>query len=830
MAMVTDSLQLYLKMNEIKDNTHTPDNSGHGRHGTLKGGVKLVDDDVFDQCLDFPIGSGPVTVADAPPLRPTGELTASAWIMLADDDDEIRRSSADIVIFRKEPHFELFIWGEKNTTYLKSKYRSPMYNSMIISERFLNPGKLPEREARVKRNKQWYHIAITVSRYSPDRFWTTFYIYDKNQDISTSGGSVTSLGRRGDEPPHSPFEIITGHYLSYRIAHVRFYNRALAKDEIQQNIATDLTENEIEQNIAADLAEAERSAFRAEYPVDFSLYDDDQQSVLYIDNGPKGANGATGYPLHLELHNRSGRDITFEKAADPQATDPNAPPKATAENHHLELQFRAGTLSSNTLQALKEAKVKIEERSWENTTSAHAAWDLRVADPQSGVPVSLYLLRQGPAQVLAADSRCVLSLTPMAADAGQGARGAQVTLKFKQMTYAKPEGSPVVADRTKQLYIGHYGRRNVPLHVGFLGPNSNRISISQDHPELRKLTLGITNTHPKNAIVSQSGAKATLILKFDYGSQPWDLCSGEAAKSVKVSRKWPAETEDTPVPPFERGQAEKPEWHINLPDNGLQPGERVEVQIDFAGILHAKSGDINLYVDYENLPGYGEGRFICTVTCSPLMCTDSGVDIHGGLTVSPRSGDSSKITSAGEIQASKITSAGEIHASEIKAAQLTVDGPVSTGDAGIRWKLVKGELGGKWEDQYTSHEKFVPPQSDAMGWIFEKLKEVFPDPDKIVRVTGRLIMKFHTILGTELTKVYPINITPSCDDLNRVVLTPEQNPIALQLVSLGQENKYWRLIYHKTIFEADFRRLGQDVSGCHVKKKSYVLMIVFTPD
>lgn len=371
--------------------------------------------------------------------------------------------------------------------------------------------------------------------------------------------------------------------------------------------------------------------FRAEYPIDFRLYDDDQQSVLYIDNGPTGNNGAAGHPLHIELHNRSGRDITFSPVIEPS-------PSPT--NHHLELQFRPGTLSPNTLAALGAEKVEITEESWGSETPDPALlnWGLRVSEPKSGEPVSLYLLRTGAAKVLGDDERCVLSLAPMAADARQGARGAQVTLRFKQLFYAKPEQSPVVGERTRQLYIGHFGRRDLPLHVGFIGPQSNRIHSDGSESTLR---LRITNTHPRSVIGSRPDWKPTFILKFDYGDQSWALCSaGDANEKINVYQKWPGvahqdETADVDdVPKFTRGENGNPEWRIEFPpetEKGLKPGEHVEVRISINGISHPHSGNTNLYVDYENIPGYGEGRIICTVDRSPLIFTDAGVEIHGGI-------------------------------------------------------------------------------------------------------------------------------------------------------------------------------------------------------
>src|SRR5215211_3327276 len=66
----------------------------------------------------------------------------------------------------------------------------------------------------------------------------------------------------------------------------------------------------------------------ATFPIDFDLYDDDHQQVLFI------TDDIAGQHLTLEVTN------TSDKPVSPQALDGDT----SASNYHFELVFRPGTL------------------------------------------------------------------------------------------------------------------------------------------------------------------------------------------------------------------------------------------------------------------------------------------------------------------------------------------------------------------------------------------------------------------------------------------------------------------------------------------------------
>src|SRR2546429_3738434 len=70
--------------------------------------------------------------------------------------------------------------------------------------------------------------------------------------------------------------------------------------------------------------------FRQSYPIDFGLYNDDEQEILSITDDPAGQS------FHLEIKNASAQVITLA-----------APPSATpgSSNYHFALRFRPDTLS-----------------------------------------------------------------------------------------------------------------------------------------------------------------------------------------------------------------------------------------------------------------------------------------------------------------------------------------------------------------------------------------------------------------------------------------------------------------------------------------------------
>ena len=365
-----------------------------------------------------------------------------------------------------------------------------------------------------------------------------------------------------------------------KIAGVRVYKRALSQAEIERDIRAD------GMNLAA---------FRKSHPIDFQIYDDDQQAVLYISDDPNGQN------LHLELHNTSTQAI--------QLTDGQGA-AASETNHHFALRFRPGTLSDGAIKTL----VNPAERA--KILKSADPWDLYfpAKPPAANEAASLYLFYKGLPNSFQPNERRTLVLQGMSAAPGSGARGTQVELIPRQLTAEGGDDTPVTGSRTQYVHItNHRGRKNIPLHVGFASGNT----VLNDGKSSNALRLRITNASKDSEIALDAAARFTI--SFDVQetgkTMEWALVTSEAAKDVNVSVKGrkiePEKTEGI--------KSETPHWIITF-DQPLRLAAGQHMQIDLEGIVSSlPSGRANLYVRYENIPGYWDGQFVCTVEKGPVV-------------------------------------------------------------------------------------------------------------------------------------------------------------------------------------------------------------------
>ncbi|NEQ72114.1 MAG: hypothetical protein F6K23_02895 [Okeania sp. SIO2C9] len=420
------------------------------------------------------------------------------------------------------------------------------------------------QKARSLKLNKWYHLT-GVSDQSKNQT----FLYMDGKEIARRSEAKTSV--ESDQPLWIGYATNYGSAHKGRIAHVRVYNTALSPEEIQQDINEDLTAI---------------ASFKKTHPLDFNLYEgEDKEPVIFIENGTKGQE------LILEIVNDSEQPITL-------------PPKTSSvssTNYHFELRFRPDTLSPDSLPELALAEKQ--------------NWSMSSAVTQDDGKVSLYFLTND--LTLGAKETIPLTLQNINGAAAGGARTTRVELKCPQFTHEGETFSNYYREKTLNI-LSHRGKKNIPLHVGFVG--SNR--ILNDNSSQNQLILRITNVLKDKSIRLNKASK--LIISFDVQAQgerkEWALLEAGQVAGVNV------EYEGKEI--INSGkESQSPEWIITFgSETVIEAGQHHQVQL--SGIISSlPSGQANLCLRYENIPGYWDGTFVCTIEKSPILYKDGNVGI-----------------------------------------------------------------------------------------------------------------------------------------------------------------------------------------------------------
>ena len=332
--------------------------------------------------------------------------------------------------------------------------------------------------------------------------------------------------------------------------------------------------------------------FRKSHPVDFSLLDKDDQAVIYISEDPGD------WELHLTIGNTSSQAITLKDTPVQASTLPN---------HHFALRFRAGTLSQQTITLLTTNFAKlVQPKDWQIAQLPKK--------PENNTPVTLYLRYTGATKDLVQGTPYSLKLTGFTAAPGSGSRGTQVELipNPTQVVF-KSDNAGITGSRTQYLHVtNHSGRKNIPFHVSLLNDqvlNNSTVpmlilrltNVLRVKEEVRgtdsgKITFNGTAAH---------GPISRLVLSYDRGDTGWAL--GKSIKSVTAVNEQKALTIDGVQ------DKSKPEWVMTFTkDVSLEFGESIDTQISDI-VLSSNPGHANLRLHYDNIPGYWDGQFACSV-------------------------------------------------------------------------------------------------------------------------------------------------------------------------------------------------------------------------
>lgn len=348
-----------------------------------------------------------------------------------------------------------------------------------------------------------------------------------------------------------------------QMAHLRVYKRALTPAEVSRRMMDDMT--------AA-------AAHRRSHPLEFQLLDADDQNALYITSDGKMQE------LNLLVTNTSDRVVEFPAA-----------------NDHLTLSFRAGVLSEAALGQMAPRE--------------GSGWTMRDRPllTSSRGPVLRFSFAAPPGVSLMPGEVLILPLTGMAAAPMGGHRSTLVEAAYRNIKFSDSTGEMLNGSHLVNLnIINHKGLKNIPLHAGFHG--SNRVLTNNTH---NKLTLYISSIATDGAIAwSKDAAEPTrFILSFDPTDADWRMADSIATIKVHVNGE-----EITSVD----GKTEQ--WIITDTDalgEKLDAGGNLKIEITEIPV-NGLPGQTNLYLHYENVPGYWDGQFVLPIEKGPLMIFEDG--------------------------------------------------------------------------------------------------------------------------------------------------------------------------------------------------------------
>ncbi|SFD86777.1 Chaperone of endosialidase [Chitinophaga sp. CF118] len=322
-------------------------------------------------------------------------------------------------------------------------------------------------------------------------------------------------------------------------------------------------------------------------PIDFDLYDEEDQQVLFI------TDDIAGQDLTFEITN------TSDKPVSPKLLNGNA----SRLNYHFELVFRSATLYN------------VQPAITINDTRFDLFMDKENGNIKANPDgtLSLFFYSKG-SWTLRKGEKLLITISKIRAEATNGTRGTRVMLRCQNLLHA---GNNIPFSGIKEMHlniVNHRGKKNIPLNVGFVGSNM----ILNNGNASNTLKLRISNASRKDTVI-ESSAGSKLILSMEGGTpvQEWTIATDGQVNATQVSYKRPGDQNLIEA-------AAAPAWEI--PFVTLRKGEFIDVQIANLVTGHP-AGHTNLFLHYENIPGYWDGEIAAIVEREPLAFLSNRVGI-----------------------------------------------------------------------------------------------------------------------------------------------------------------------------------------------------------
>lgn len=454
--------------------------------------------------------------------------------------------------------------------------------------------------------RQWTHLVAVF-----DGSAVTLYVNGAEAVKVEAGAAAAAIRHQANSRLLIGARADGGGRLAGQLARFQQFDRALTPAEIQ---------------LVRDTDQTSRAAFRGRYPFEFELLDDEAQDVLYISD--TGVN-----TVDVTITNASPGPVTFKRL--------DAGTSPSADHHHLELRFRPGTFRPRKARTLPVAVKTGPSSAWEASNGPVPALD--------GVSSSLFLAFTGTRdKVLAAGESLTVTLEYQSADGQLGSRGTNVVLGYRNVTAESPDHLEldVGGERIRSVdIISRTGRQVLPLHVGFYGSNrvlNSAAAGTEASASAGTLLVRMRNTRPVDPDLPDKGLLAfrsinspdvtsadratKFTVSFDVTGD-WALTDSDKSKAVVLEWRVNRNGNNSTYQEGKRSdQGSSAIWTFNPDFDSLRPGEYIELKLSGL-VTTAATGRANIYVHYEDVPGYWDGQFALAVEKSPLVFSGGRVGV-----------------------------------------------------------------------------------------------------------------------------------------------------------------------------------------------------------
>lgn len=541
----------------------------------VEGAPKIVPDDQFGSCLSLDGQKDGLLIND-PLVQHPGDFTMTLWFFLPEDQN----GSYQLI-------------GKSSDGYLKP---SIWINNQDLNFRMPGADGQPYEGtlAKVVKQGKWQHLTW-IKQEAQMRFFI---------DTEMVGAFPAPKQLAADKNIQWPISELSGPFKG-KLSYLCFFDGAFNAAEIQQHITK--TQNAT-------------STFKREHPIQFHFEDDGTRNTFYI------SDAAVDNLCHWVLENISDQQLIIKADAK----------KPDQDHFHFQLKFKPQTFyqdqGKTTLQAIDLPE------GWQTSELIY--------EKHTG-QTNLYLLYTGAEDLtLEVGERLTFPLQYDTADGSGGARGTQVELLYQQLTF--PDQTTLAGSNLLSAeIINQRGKQQIPLQVAIVGPNkvlNNAAADVASNQSSSTIRIRIANNlapdvlkpernHIRfqiNQLNATSNTQFTLLFDDPVG-KVWDLAEKNELKAVQArylfqKKSQPLNTVWIDLKDESGAQAMSPVFSFNSPVAAMGPGDFFEIELNNIR-THSESGLSNLYLKYEDVPGYWDGQFALQIEKSPLVYKGGKVGI-----------------------------------------------------------------------------------------------------------------------------------------------------------------------------------------------------------